>query len=383
VAPAWDELSVEEWCCQLDSLLHSSLTHVPPLGREEQPHQAIEKIAKSLSNSDSSDRFKRALSNLLQSTPPSRANAERLYRLLYLVAQFTPRSALSVVWKFLRDETLVNIWYDESFHLHALALSILGEYSVDTEAAEYIQATCPAAEDFGVLLSGFRLLARTHDVDEAFRFLKHLIRRMDLKPAYADQTTNLLMGLMGPLPWSALFRFLEWSDRNLKGPSPRGYEQFCLSLRTNLLPWNGFERDDDFQWVCSAWLNAGHHRFTAKEVFDLASRGKAAAMDETFRKVLRRIYDLSVASKMHIPWVVSELPDSPNYACLQVWKSDSDGIHAFDRKAFPDEANLIAEAMPQHLTIGTPEATLYYRDADANATLNQFLFRLGPNATIN
>jgi hypothetical protein len=335
----------------------------------------VERVGRHLTDRQALEFFKTAIADLLQSTPPVAANAQRLYELLYLVKQFTPRPALAIIWKFLRQETLLHVIYDETFPLHNMALGTLEDYAIDAAAIDYIEETCPSAPDFGTLLTGFELLTQQKDADRAFRFLRHLIPRMARDNQYSELTAHLLSGLMGPLPWVGLFHFLEWSDRKLKPSCEEGYTRFCQSLREILIPWNApaasYARSD-YEWFCAAWLHAGYFRFTAKDLLDLAGIGVASGLAEPCSKVIRRIYDLSVASKLHLPWCLEG--DFGALAWLKVSDWIPEGLHLFDPNLLHEEAVIIAGAMSlQSAAYGTasaPSPSL----APPNERLNNYVY---------
>ena len=231
-----NELSPAHWRGRIEALFRGEIPSGLLHGRDDEPHHHVERMGKTLSG-EIKDAFLEAISELLQTTPPVQQNAERLYRLLYLVSVFTPISAEAVVWRLLRDETLLGLCY-EPYHLHSLALSLLADYRPDEDAWEYVQATCPKAEDFRVLLAGFRLMGRTKRTDVAFRFLRHVIPRLKQDARYADQISYLLLGMMGPLTYAGLLRFLQWSDAAVRPQHQEEYGLFCSSLRLTF-SWSG------------------------------------------------------------------------------------------------------------------------------------------------
>jgi hypothetical protein len=340
-----NELGPAYWRGRIEALFRGEIPTDLPHGRDDEPHHHVERMGKPLSGGVR-DVFLEAISELLQTTPPLQQNAERLYRLLYLVSVFTPPSAEAVVWRLLRDETLVDLKY-EPYHLHSLALSLLADYRPDEDAWEYVQATCPKAEDFRVLLAGFRLMGRTKRTDVAFRFLRHLIPRLTEDERYADQVSYLLLGMMGPMTYAGLLRFLQWSDTVLQPKLQQEYELFCSSLRSVLLGWTQITpgEKDEYVWLCSGWLNAGYYCFTAEEIFEFALRGSAAHLEPQTTEVLKRIHDRNVAAGLHMPWSFSDDRHLRKISCLHVSRADS-GRHNFDQEQFREEANIIARAMP-------------------------------------
>jgi len=369
-----NELGPTYWRGRIEALFRGEIPSDLPHGRDDEPHHHVERMGNALSG-EAKDAFLEAIAQLLQTTPPQQQNAERLYRLLYLVSLFTPPTAEAVVWRLLRDETLIDLKY-EPYHLQSLALSLLADYRPDEDAWEYVQATCPKAEDFRVLLAGFRLMGRTKKTDVAFRFLRYLIPRFGEDERYADQVSYLLLGMMGPLTYAGLLRFLQWSETDLQPKCPKEYQSFCSSLRAVLLEWTtiGADESDEYVWLCSGWLNAGYYSFTAEEIFEFAVRARRAHLEAQTTEVLKRIYKLSVVAKLHSPWSFSDYRDVKKINCLHVSRADL-GRYNFDQEQFREEANIVARAMPPKQPVAESVALAASASARTTDVLSQHFWR--------
>lgn len=196
------EYSVQQWFDWTKKFLVGELCDPLVIVDDEEPHHVLAKIYNDLNNISHRDRLAEAIKITFETTPIIQQNAREHYYLIELLSYVKPLSAKSLVRRYLKERSFLNINYGQQ-NLHTMLLVANSKYDIDEELLDFIHDSSQEIKDFKYLLICLRLLSLA-SIDEFILFLDTLL------PHLRSNNDALRLG------------------RQLKGVFYRaGYRHFC------------------------------------------------------------------------------------------------------------------------------------------------------------
>ena len=271
----FQQFMAEQW----DDWLKAYLAYEPhtpalPVLRDEPLHLPLLRLYRRLATTKQRDRLAEAVARCYKYTKLDQVNAEQLYYLLRLIADFKPQLAERLVRQHLLEGALLDVTFGP-YALQHLLLVASARYDLDERLVDYIYDSCRRDTDYGYLLLCLDLLA-TRGGPEAYRFIERLM------PAIKStvEAMQLCMQLRADLPITGYRAFYDWylsDEESLRTRFPEEMKLFKAALKTLVLrpPLDAWKLNlPAYAVLLSAQLQAEERQLKPEELFAVAAQHK-------------------------------------------------------------------------------------------------------------